>query len=176
MHIAPFGNFIKDEENDWLISPPLALPLFDQVDCEFLLEGYETDSQQAEFVSAIQNFLSLDQSALKAAQDAIFHYYLDCSRLAKADGLHCVEIAAPQDVWQHIQPGWEALVCRRQTGDQAVYVLFECDCDWNEEEGLQLVFKNGLQICKVGPFDDFLSYADVYGLPELDKVLYQSRG
>jgi hypothetical protein len=38
---------------------------------------------------------------------------------------------------------------------RAVYVLFECDCDWNQEDGLQIVFKHGNQVSKVGPFDDF---------------------
>jgi len=176
MQIAPLGQLTKDEENDWLISAPVTVAALDKVACEFLLEGYETDPHPQDFSNAIANFIALDPAALRAAQEAIFHYYLDCAKLAKSERQDCVEIAAPEDVWQHIQFGCEALVCRRTSGDQAVYVLFESDCDWNEEEGLQLVFKHGNQVTKVGPFDDFLSNADVYGLPELDQVVYQSRG
>ncbi|MBC3883724.1 DUF6985 domain-containing protein [Undibacterium griseum] len=175
MHISPLGPLTRDDDNDWLISQPLMIPALNTA-CEFLLEAYTGDSQPQDFTDAVTAFIGLQPETLQAAETAIFNYYLDCARLAKAEGETCVQIAAPADVWQHIQFGSEALVCRRHTGDQAIYILFECDCDWNAEDGLQLVFRKGKEISKVGPFDDFLSYADVYGLPELDRVIYQSPG
>ena len=176
MQIPPLGTLIKDEENDWLISDAFNIAAFNNTPCEFLIEGYETDPHPQDFSDAISNFITLNSAALKTAETPVFNYYLDWARLAKAEGLPCVEITSPEEIWQHIQFGHEALVCRRNNGDRAVYVLFECDCDWNQEDGLQIVFKHGNQVSKVGPFDDFLSNEDVYGLPELDKVIYQSPG
>ena len=176
MHIAPLGTLTEDTDNDWLISTPIAIAALDDHPCEFLLEGYADDPRPQEFSDAISHFLALDKSVLHAVEDDIFSYYQDCAQFAKSEGEEVITIAAANEVWQHIQFGDEVLVCRRQTGDQGVYVLLECDCDWNEIEGLQIVFKNGQVINKLGPFDDFLSNADVYGVPELEKVIYQSRG
>ncbi|BBB58302.1 hypothetical protein UNDKW_0029 [Undibacterium sp. KW1] len=80
-----------------------------------------------------------------------------------------MQIAQPSDVWQHIQYGYEALVSQRPNGDKTVYVSVECDCDWDVENGLQLVFRNGKEISKLGPFDDYLSNADAFGEASLDK-------
>ena len=176
MHIAPLGPLTEDTENDWLISAPIAIPALDGHRCEFLIEGYPDDPRPQEFSDAITHFLELDKSVLLAVENDIFAYYQDCEQFAKSEGQEVIAIDTPESVWQHIQFGEEILVCRRQTAEQGVYVLLECDCDWNEVEGLQFVFKDGKVIHKLGPFDDFLSNADVYGLPELEHVIYQSRG
>jgi len=175
MQIAPLGLLTEDTENDWLVSDPITVAALNK-ECEFLLEGFEQDPRPQEFSDAISHFLALDKAVLLGVENEIFSYYRDCVQFAKSEGFDVVDLSSADQVWQHIQFGDEILVCRRQTGDQGVYVLLECDCDWNEEEGLQIVFKNGNVINKLGPFDDFLSNADVYGLPELEKVIYQSRG
>ncbi|MFZ6847610.1 DUF6985 domain-containing protein [Undibacterium sp. RuRC25W] len=176
MHIAPLGPLTEETENDWLISAPVAIPALNGHQCEFLIEGYPDDPRQQEFSDAITHFLELDHEILLGVEDEIFAYYKDCVQFAKSEGNELISIEAADQVWKHIQFGDEVLVCRRQSGDQGVYVLLECDCDWNELEGLQIVFKNGQTINKLGPFDDFLSNADVYGVPELERVIYQSRG
>jgi len=62
--------------------------------------------------------------------------------------------------------GGELIVSRRSGGDRAVYVSLECDCDWEPEHGLQLVFRNGTAITKVGPFDGRSSHADARDVAE----------
>ena len=172
MQITPLGQLTKDAENDWLVSAPVALAALDGQACRFLLEGYENDPAPADFSTAIRHFLALDPSALRAVEDAIYAYYQDYRQLAPELGS---QIAQASAVWSHISYGDEVLVCRRAQGDQAVYLLLECECDWAPEEGLQLIFKEGSRVSRVGPFDDFLSNGDYYGLPELDAVVYQSR-
>ncbi len=63
---------------------------------------------------------------------------------------------------------------RRGTGDKGVYVSLECGCDWEQEHGLQIVFKNGLKVNKVGPFNDWLTNSDAYGDDSLEDVVYRS--
>ena len=176
MNIPGLGTLLQDDDNDWLISQPVAIAALDGIECELLIEAYVGDSKTEDFHDAIENFIHLSKTSLAAAEPAIFAYYQDVAQLRRAEKQDVTEIATPADVWQHIHFGTEALIVRRSTGDQAVYVSLECDCDWEEERGLQLVFKYGKQISKVGPFDDFLSNADVYGLAELDQVIYQSPG
>jgi hypothetical protein len=83
-----------------------------------------------------------------------------------------LEIPTPEGVWKHIQFGTEPVVTRRAYGDKGVYVSLECNCDWEQEHGLQIVFKNGLGINKVGPYDGHLTNADAYAQDELEDVVY----
>lgn len=178
MHIPGIGPVEKDEENGWYTSQPVLIPALQEQEYEFLLEGYDEadDTSKADFHTAIANFIKLDPAALRKAEADIFAYYQDTANYRKSEKLDVVQIAQPSDVWQHIQYGYEALVSQRPNGDKTVYVSVECDCDWDEENGLQLVFRNGAEISKLGPFDDYLSNADAFGEASLDKVVYQSRG
>jgi hypothetical protein len=42
--------------------------------------------------------------------------------------------------------------------DQRVYVSVECECDWEPEHGLQIVFRDGATVTKVGPYDGHVVY------------------
>ncbi len=178
MHIPGLGPVEKDEESGWYISQPVTIDALDQQECEFLVERYDEadDAGKAAYHQAIENFIHLKTTTLQKAEEAIFAYYQDIANYRRAEKNDVVEINQAADVWQHIQFGDEALVCQRPNGDQTVYVSLECDCDWEEEQGLQIVFRHGAEISKLGPFDDFLSNADVFGETSLDKVIYQSRG
>ena len=51
----------------------------------------------------------------------------------------------------------------------------ECGCDWEGEHGLQIVFKDGLVVNKVGAFDGHVTNSDAYGDPGLEDVVYVDR-
>jgi hypothetical protein len=70
-------------------------------------------------------------------------------------------------VWDHVSFGTEFHV-ERGFDDQEVYVSVACECSWEPEHGLQLVFKEGRCVSRVGPYDGHLTNgADdaVYGSP-----------
>jgi hypothetical protein len=54
-----------------------------------------------------------------------------------------VEIDGPHDVFDHIQLGNEPVVTRDAHSDLHVYVSLECECGWEPEHGLQIVFRDG---------------------------------
>lgn len=74
-------------------------------------------------------------------------------------------INAPDDVWMHVQPS-EIHVLRRAYGDQKVYVSVAANCDWEEEHGLQIVYREGKQLNRVSDQDGHVTHSDAYGLPE----------
>ena len=87
-----------------------------------------------------------------------------------------VVIPRAADVWAHVTLGREPIVSRRAYGDKGVYVSLECGCDWEREHGLQIVFKEGLRVNKVGPFDGHLTNSDAYADRSLEHVIYRSLG
>ncbi|RDH43718.1 hypothetical protein B9G39_09845 [Zooshikella ganghwensis] len=58
-------------------------------------------------------------------------------------------------------------------GDKAIYISLSCECDWEEEHGLLLVFKEGRYINKLGGYDGHLTNSDAYGDKNLEKVVYR---
>ena len=47
-----------------------------------------------------------------------------------------------------------------------VYVQVACECAWESEHGLQLVFRQGATLSRVSDQDGHLTHADAYDLPE----------
>ena len=141
--------------------------------CAICLEGYAWDKKKDEFDAAIANFLALDASALKEAEEHVFRYYKDYEENWKSCDDDFVAIESSKEVWRHVRFGSEPVVQRRKYGDKWIYVSLECGCDWEEEHGMQLVFKNGLKISKVGPFDGHLTNSDASADESLENVVYK---
>ena len=175
IEVPLLGELEEDQVDDWLISKPTKIKALGGESFEFILEGYVEDDSKGEFRQAIENFLSIDESVIMQAQDSIYKYYKDVLvHLVPGDGWY-VEIAKPEDVWNHIRFGGEVTVNRRLWGDKAVYLSLACSCDWEREHGLQIVFREGLFVNKIGPFDGHLTNSDAYANESLENVVYRQR-
>jgi hypothetical protein len=138
-----------------------------------VLEGYDEEPNKNDYNLAIANFMSITPLALKEVETHLFQYYLDMkSSWTPSDG-EFVSIDSPGEIWDHIQSGDEPVVCRREDGDEGIYVSVEGDCDWEVEHGLQIVFKEGKKVCKVGPYDGHLTNSDAFNDESLENVIYR---
>lgn len=172
MEIPGLGEVTKDESLNWYYSPPLPVPLLGGKMCRIVVEDYEGDPHKADIHAAIVNFLSISPAVLKESEQYIFQYYRQCKDLGDR-GDPAIVISSASEVWSHVRIGDEPMVSRRGYGDKGIYVSLECGCEWEEEHGLQIVFKNGLKVNKVGPFDGHLTNSDAFGDPSLENVVYR---
>jgi hypothetical protein len=156
--VPGLGILTNDRADGAYYSQPQPIPVLGGRLGQLVLDGYAEDTQPADFHLAIANFLAIDPSVLHDAAIHIFQYYQDC--LGTADEIP--EIAAPEDVWQHIhfRQQLEISVMRNSYVDEIVYISLSCGCDWEDEHGLQVVFQNGLRVSRVGPNDGHLSNMD----------------
>ena len=173
IEIPLLGELERDQFDDLLQSKPIAVNALGGNQFEFIFEEYEEDDSKEEYHEAIENFLSIDESVLKNAQDYIYQYYKYIFVQLTSDDDWYVEIASPEDVWKHIQFGDTPMVSRRPYGDELIYISLECSCDWEREHGLQIVFKQGLYVNKIGPFDGHLTNSDAYADDALENVVYR---
>ena len=74
------------------------------------------------------------------------------------------------DVWEFIHPT-EIYVARRPYKDQDMYIQVACECDWEEEHGLQLVFRQGKKLTRISDQDGHLTEADAYDKPDEEDEL-----
>lgn len=174
--IPGLGEVTKDESSDWLYSTEMKAMILGGRTCRIVVEGYEEDTAKEDFHIAIRNFLSAPESVLKEAEAFIYRYYQDANSIWAPEDEEYLVVATPQEIWNHISLGNEPVVSRRHYGDNAVYVSLECNCDWEPEHGLQIVFKNGLKVNKVGPFNGHLTNSDAYGDESLESVVYHHIG
>lgn len=173
MDIPGLGRVSKDEQLDWYCSEPLPVNVLGGQSCRFVVVGYDDDPKKEEFHTAIRDFLSIGESVLKEVEGHIFQYYKDCIEAWGPEEDEYEPISSATDVWQQIQLGDQPLVTRREYGDRGIYVSLSCGCDWEEEHGLQIVFKNGQRVNKIGPYDGHYTNSDAYANERLEDVVYR---
>jgi hypothetical protein len=173
MEIPGLGPVSKDDELGWYYSEPIPVPMLNGQICRFVVNGYDDDASPADFPTAIRNFLSADRRVLEEAEPHIYRYYQDCNAMWEPDDEEYLVIDSPSGVWEHIQFGTEPMVTRRSSGDKHVYISLQCDCDWEPEHGLQIVFRKGLRVNKVGIHDGHVTNSDAYADARLEDVIYK---
>ena len=173
MDIPLLGKVTKGKYGEYR-SKPIAVPVLGGKKCCITVEGYDDDPDKNAFHVAIANFLGLRASALKESEAYVFQYYKDCEDDWKSYGDGFEQVKSPTKVWAHVRFGSEPTVSRRRSGDKGIYVSLECGCDWAEEHGMQIVFKNGLRVNKVGGFDGHLTNSDAYNDASFENVMYRT--
>jgi hypothetical protein len=171
MEIPGLGVVEKDEQFGWYRSEPIRVPVLGNKWCRIVVEGYDDDKKKEEFHTAIANFLSASPAVLEQAAPYVFQYYQACKEQAGSNE-EFVRIKSAASVFRHVRLGSEPMITRRAYGDRGIYVSLECGCDWEPEHGLQIVFKNGLKVNKVGPYDGHLTNSDAYDSKKLEDVIY----
>ena len=166
MLIPGLGRVTEAPDLGGYVSEPVTVPVLGGASCRVTLETCDDDPDPEQLHSAISAFLAADPSVLRAAEPHIFQYYQDCRRLAPTD-LH---IQSPGDLWRHVHLGNEVSVGREDA--RHVYLSVECECDWEEEHGLQIVFEDGVRVSKVGPYDGHFTNAHAYADDRLEGVIY----
>jgi hypothetical protein len=168
MHIPGLGSVTHDPRLGLYVSEPVGVPVLGGVPCRITVEAYDDDPDPEAIQAAIRNFLAAAPGVLRAAEPYIYQYYLDCRDYAPD-----VRIEAPGDVWAYIQLGTEPIVSRRAYGDRRVYISVECECAWEEEHGLEIVFEEGRRVNKIGQYDSHATNSDAYSDPSLENVIYR---
>ena len=151
--VPPLGELQQADFDDWHRSEPIAVPVLDGESCKFVVEGIEKDDRPADFSVAIENFLAASPEILEAVKDDLFAYYTDYAAAVGIEDWDDFEpIESADDVWSRVDLGDEPHVVRESSNGK-IYISLECNCDWEEEHGLQLVFEEGRRVSKLGEYD-----------------------
>jgi hypothetical protein len=173
VNVPNLGDVTKNPQFGWFYSRELPLAVLGGQICRIVLAGYEEDARKEDFHEAITNFLGATESVLTAATPYVLQYCQDMNSHWATEDPEYVTIERPEDVWSHVQLGREPIISRRAFGDRGVYISVECECDWEPEHGLQIVFKNGAVVSKVGPYDGHVTNSDAYADGSLEHVIYK---
>lgn len=167
---AVLGTMRQDEEfGDWWHSAPVPIGLLggESMPITFLDMNPEKDPDfLAEADTALQHFLQFSEEDARAMSGAI---YQNCMEFLNAvtydeDDQPLWDITDPQEIWNFVEPRF-VYVSRRYDGPRDIYVHISCNCEWEQEHGLQLVFRGGKQLTRISAEDGHLTDANEADAP-----------
>ena len=126
--------YATDYDPDFFESKPFPIPYFDNKE---LKVGFVEAKHQLYLNSAdkvLENFIGLNSVNKIEDSDIVHHYY---SETLKRGYTTPLDINATKDIWNFVTPT-EIIIQWDEIGD--FYICVSCDCKWEEEHGLQLVF------------------------------------
>lgn len=171
---------LRQEENfsDWWKSSEIEIPFFDKEKLPIIFMDFEPEHDKTfidEADQALTFFLKLNYDDRNAISDPAYKNcmdFLESVEIGQA-GEALRQIKNKNEIWNFIQPS-EIYVARRLYNDRDIYIQITCECDWEQEHGLQLVFRQGKELTRISDQDGHLTEADAYGKPDSeDRLLSQ---
>ena len=153
-------------------STGIEIPFFDNEKLTIIFLNFEPKHDNTfveEADQALSNFLKLTSADRNAISGLVYENcinFLDAIGFDEAgDPLRLVN--EQDEIWKFVYPT-EIFVTRRHRGDNDIYVQIACECDWEQEHGIQLVYRQGKQLRRISEQDGHLTEADAYDKPYVE--------
>lgn len=132
---------------NFFISKPYSIPYFSdkKLKIGFVDAMHEPYLFKADKV--LENFLKLNQEERTKDSQLVFNYYKETLHLGYTKPL---DIKVIEQVWNFVHPS-EIIIDWDENGD--FYLCISCECEWEDEHGLHLVFKDGLELTRASGHD-----------------------
>lgn len=170
------GQLTQDENfSSWWKSKAFEIPFFDNSELTIIFMDFEPDHDRTfleEADQALTNFFKLNSADRNSISDLAYKNcmdFLDAVGFDEADEA-LKEIKDKNEIWKFIHPS-EIYVTRRPYKEQDMYVQVACECDWEQEHGLQFVFRQGRKLTRISDQDGHLTEADAYDKPDEEDEL-----
>ena len=170
------GQLIQVEDfDDWWISEDIEIPFFDNEEFSITFMDFEPKKDKAfieEADQALSNFLALKVNDRLSISELVLKNCRDFMEEVGVDefGEDLQQVKDANEIWKFVYPT-KIYVSRRNWGDKDIYIQIACNCEWEEEHGLQLVFKQGKKLTRISEQDGHLTEADAYGKPDSEDEL-----
>lgn len=168
---------LKQEESfpDWWKSEEISIPFFDNDKLTITFMDFEPENDKTfidEADQSLRNFLKLNSDDRNLISELAYKNCMDF-----LDDVDYDEVDEPlrqinnkNEIWKFIQPT-EIYISRRHKRDNDIYLQVVCECDWEQEHGLKLVFRQGKKLTRISGDDGHLTEADAYAKPDEDDEL-----
>ena len=164
-----------DHFPDWWKSDQVEIPFFNGEKLTVTFMDFEPEHDKTfieEADQALSNFLKLNSEDRNSISNLAYKNcmdFLDMVGFDEADE-QLRQIKDQNEIWNFIYPT-EVYITRRPYKEQDIYVTIACECDWEQEHGLQLVFRQGKKLTRISDQDGHLTEADAYDKPDEEDEL-----
>ena len=149
---------------DWWKSAEIEIPFLVNEKLTITFMDFEPEKDE-KFIEqadcALTNFLSLTVADRNLISNLVYKNcmdFLDAVDFDDEEKEPFMNIKEPTEIWSFIDPT-EIYVTRQPYMDYDIYVQIACECDWEKEHGLQLVFKQGKHLTRISEQDGHLTDA-----------------
>lgn len=168
---------LKQEDSfpDWWKSEEIEIPFFNNDKLTITFRDFEPEQDKSfmdEADQALTNFLKLNANDRNLISELAYKNcmdFLDVVDYDEADEPLRL-IKNKNDIWKFIHPT-EIYIARRPYKEQDIYVQIACECDWEQEHGLQLVFRQGKKLTRISEQDGHVTEADACDKPDEEDEL-----
>jgi hypothetical protein len=136
-----------DYDHEFFESRPFPIPYFDNQELKIGFVEAKHEPYLVEADNVLQNFLGLDKQNRIRDSQLVYHYY---SETLKYGYTKPFEVSINSDIWSFVYPK-EIIVHWDENAD--FYLCVSCGCEWEQEHGLQLVFKDGKELTRASGHD-----------------------
>ncbi len=168
-----FGELTQDKYiSDWLKAVEIEVPFFDNRKMAFTFMKNDANFVN-ESESAIRNFLNLSNENRLSLSGLVYENCFEFLEQIDYDELDkpLWEITDKNDIWNFVTPT-NIYIEKRFRRDCDFYIQVACECAWEQEHGLQLVFRQGKKLTRISDQDGHLTLADAFDKPDTeDKLL-----
>lgn len=174
------GELIKNQDwnsdSDWVSAEQIPTPFFENKTYSFRFEfANSTDNYFEKAEEALQEFFNFNDGLKIAAAEKAYKNWLDFNEaVGYLDNLAIYEtdlnspewvqrsieklkslqqLTAPGKVWEYIIPLEIVVTKDRFELDKEIYIQVLCSCEWEEEHGIQFIFKEGKELIRVSEQD-----------------------
>jgi hypothetical protein len=145
-----------DVPDEWLVSELIQIPFFDRKELAFTLDGdlQNDESFLVDVNQAIEIFLRKDADDRLSFSNAVYKNYKEVQDYYSSEPyvVPQLELSNESEIWKYVYPS-EIYICRGFDEDKNIYLQLHCGCEWEKEHGLQLVFKDGLELTRISDID-----------------------
>ena len=164
-----------DEFDDWWKSKEIEIPFLDNKKLSVRFTEFEPEEDAAfidEADAALACFLKLTTEDRNAVSEMAYQNCMDFLEKFEEDEDDdpLREMKDKNDIWDYIDPQ-KISVSRRHKNDKDIYVQILCECDWEQEHGLQFVFRQGKKLTRISEQDGHLTEADAWDKPDNEDEL-----
>lgn len=155
VEIPGVGEFDDSDSSEWIATLPVET-VGGVVDFRIVRDGEEDDLTA--LATCISNFRMMPRSVLNAGSSLVYAYYEYVTEVLSEfdkEAWEIPDIDAPGNVWTYVTLGDNVIVERdEKSGDW--FVIWENECAWEAEHGLQLVLRNGEEVTRASEYDGFI--------------------
>jgi hypothetical protein len=149
------GKLQPDACGDLWEAAPVAAPFFDGQTLPVRLMDVSS-ADAAAIDEALSNFLQLDAQDRSLAAPAVLANCQDFLAQIELDTEADRTMAAltdPDAIWPYVDCRSLDIVKDDGDGAPVLYIVLTCECEWEQEHGLQIVYRNGNQLSRVSEQD-----------------------
>ncbi len=159
------------DDDSWE-SKPVKIPFFENQEFKIIYSDFVPEEDLEEADLAIEAFLKNEKPEREAISHLVYKNCMDFLSMVEYDDAdkELWDIKDKNEIWKFVDPT-QILVTRRPYKDQDMYVQITCNCEWEEEHGLQIVLRQGKQVTRVSGIDGHLTEADAYNKPDSEDQL-----